>query len=79
MVFAGLPRLGQVPAVGRHGHLHQSGTCDRAIISAEVKTHEMRQWAVPALPNARTGTNKPNEIHYPHFMSAEIHSDKVDW
>lgn len=36
-------------------------------------------WAVPDLPNANTGSDKPDLQHFPHFTSTEVHSDFVDW
>ncbi|KAF1353855.1 WD40-repeat-containing domain protein [Delphinella strobiligena] len=35
-------------------------------------------WSVPDIPNSRTGSDSPLEIHLPLFASTEVHSDYVD-
>ncbi|KAF9632231.1 hypothetical protein BFW01_g3093 [Lasiodiplodia theobromae] len=49
----------------------------RYLISGAMDS-AIKIWVVPELPDANTGTDKVNIIHYPHFSTTEVHSDMVD-
>jgi len=40
--------------------------------------HRINLWTLPEFPDAKTGTNIPTRIYYPHFSTSEIHDNIVD-
>lgn len=53
---------------------HRKG---RFILSAGMDT-KVIMWAVPEDLKLHAGTDKPVNIHYPHFSTTEVHTDFVD-
>ncbi|KFY36543.1 hypothetical protein V495_07807 [Pseudogymnoascus sp. VKM F-4514 (FW-929)] len=69
-IFAGEGHLDRVLSID----FHESG---HYILSAG-EDHVINMWAVPKLPDESTESEKPQQVHYPHFSTSEVHSNSVD-
>ncbi|OBT91285.1 hypothetical protein VE02_00285 [Pseudogymnoascus sp. 03VT05] len=69
-IFAGEGHLDSVLSIDFHpngGYILSAG-----------QDHVVNMWAVPKFPGESTIIEKVETIHYPHFSTSEVHSNKVD-
>lgn len=69
-IFHGAAHQGWVYSVA----FHRKG---RYLVSAGVDA-TICLWAIPDNVKGYAGTDKPITVHYPHFFTAEIHTDGID-
>ena len=79
--LTGLPQKRQISAFRRNGQQGLHGNDAPSIGSGCSKSGKLTaiQWVVPDDADTLAGKDKPLRIHYPHFSSADIHAEFVDW